>query len=217
MIDEDWDGAIAALGGTPTGGADLVARYAEPHRHHHTADHVRAVLTAAERPAASLPAQERHLLALAICAHDVVYEGAAGEDERASAAWAAETLTRAGLARDLITRVQTLVLATITHEPEDDLEAILLDADLAVLAADASTYDAYARAVRREYARYDDEAWASGRARVLRALLTRPRIYTRAAELERRARHNLRAELATLAPGARAEPGPGLERPARGA
>ena len=198
MVDEDWDAAIAALGGTPTGGADLVARYAEPHRHYHTADHVRAVLRAAERPAANLPAEERHLLTLAICAHDVVYEGAAGQDERASAAWAAETLARAGLGRHLITRVETLVLATTTHEPADDLEAILLDADLAVLASDTRTYDAYARAVRREYARYDDETWTRGRTLVLRALLARPRIYAGAAHREQRARANLRAELRTL-------------------
>ena len=42
--------------------------------------------------------------------------------------------------------------------------AVLLAADLAVLAAEPSRYVEYATAVRREYAHVDDDAWRAGRA-----------------------------------------------------
>ena len=78
--------------------------------------------------------------------------------------------------------------------------AVLLAADLAVLAAEPSRYADYATAVRREYAHVDDDAWRSGRARVLRTLLDRPRLFAPELgldEWERRARANVTSELAS--------------------
>ena len=76
----------------------------------------------------------------------------------------------------------------------------MLDADLAVLAAEPSRYQAYARGVRAEYTHVDDAAWRTGRAAVLRAFLDRPAIYRTAPmrNQEHRARANLAAELSGL-------------------
>jgi predicted metal-dependent HD superfamily phosphohydrolase len=100
--------------------------------------------------------------------------------------------------------VADLVTATARHDVEgaDRETAVLLAADLAVLAAEPSRYAEYASAVRREYAHVDDAGWRTGRATVLRLLLSRQRLF--AAELaldawERRARANIVSELAALA------------------
>lgn len=73
------------------------------------------------------------------------------------------------------------------------------DADLAVLARPAQEYARYRAAVRAEYAHVDDDAFRTGRAAVLRALLADPGVYRTAhgrRHWEARARANLTAELA---------------------
>ena len=106
---------------------------------------------------------------------------------------------------DLVCRhVSDLVMATATHDLAgiDRDTAVLLAADLAVLAAEPSRYADYATAVRREYAHIDDGAWRVGRAAVLRRLLARPRLFAPELgldEWERRARANLTSELASIA------------------
>jgi predicted metal-dependent HD superfamily phosphohydrolase len=109
-----WDDAVRALGGTPDSG-DLVERYAEPHRSYHNTFHVACVVRDSSELADvfAFSVEERAILALAACAHDVIYDGKPGDDERASAAWARERL--AGLEEEHIARVESLVLATITH------------------------------------------------------------------------------------------------------
>jgi predicted metal-dependent HD superfamily phosphohydrolase len=99
--------------------------------------------------------------------------------------------------------VAELVLATAGHEVQgvDRDTAVLLAADLAVLAAEPARYAEYATAVRREYAHVDDRAWRDGRSAVLRSLLARPQLFAPELDLgewERRARANLTSELASL-------------------
>lgn len=194
-----WNDAIIALGGEPRP-TDLDARYAEPHRRYHDTTHVRQVV----RDAVALTdGRDRALVALAAWAHDVVYDGRPGDDERASAAWARRQLTAAGLADADITRVEALVLATLEHTapPGDHLADALLDADLAILGADPAGYERYRLAVRAEYAHVTDADWRVGRAAVLRSLLAREPLYRTAAARDRwavLARRNLVGELAGL-------------------
>jgi predicted metal-dependent HD superfamily phosphohydrolase len=194
-----WNDAIIALGGEPRP-TDLDARYAEPHRRYHDTTHVRQVV----RDAVALTeGRDRALVALAAWAHDVVYDGRPGADERASAAWARQQLTAAGVADADITRVEGLVLATLEHTAPsgDHLADALLDADLAILGAEPAGYERYRRAVREEYAHVTDADWRVGRAAVLRSLLAREPLYRTAAARDRwavLARRNLVGELAGL-------------------
>ena len=85
--------------------------------------------------------------------------------------------------------------ATDADDPDGEL---LCDADLAILAVDEDRYAEYAAAIRREYAHVPDDAFADGRAQVLKALLELPSIYRLPpirAEWEARARANLEREL----------------------
>jgi predicted metal-dependent HD superfamily phosphohydrolase len=204
-----WVDAVRSVGGAQaqawSSARDLAARYREPHRRYHGLGHVVSVLRDSAELATELGlgAEDRAILALAACAHDVVYDARPGEDERASAVWARAALTSAGVPAAVRDRVGELVLATITHAapPEDLLAAALLDADLAILGAAPGEYSRYVDAVRAEYAAVPDDAWRTGRARVLRNLLAREPVYvTAGARLrwEAGARRNMSAELREL-------------------
>lgn len=180
----------------------LAARYREPPRHHHTLAHAGTVAAHV-----SWLGGDRACL-LAAWFHDAVYEPLAPDNERRSAelllAWLADDPDAA--------RAAALVRTTATHTPPpgDRQAAILCDADLAVLGADPSAYEAYRRAVRREFAALDDRTWAAGRADVLRDLLGRDVLFHTARGRERweaAARRNLAAELATLGRGGGEEGG----------
>jgi len=204
-----WASVVQALGGARgaarAAGADLDARYAEAHRGYHGAAHVLAVVRDSSALAGELGVAPGDVaaLTLAACAHDVVYDGRPGEDERASARWAQDQLAAAGVPGPVGARVAQLVLATLIHEAagDDPAAAALLDADLAILAAAPADYDAYVWAVRGEYAHVDDTAWRIGRAAVLRSFADRERIYVSTPAHDRwedAARANLARELATL-------------------
>jgi predicted metal-dependent HD superfamily phosphohydrolase len=165
---------------------DLGARCAESHRRYHGIVHVRAVVRDVAVLAAELrlPAEERAVLVIAAGAHDVVYDGRPGDDERRSASWARYWLAQAGVGKAHVAKAGELVLATAAHSASpDDLAAwVLLDADLAILGADPAVYDRYRLAVREEYAALGESAWRAGRAAVMSGLLARDPLYgTRAA------------------------------------
>lgn len=203
MDDLLWD-VVETLARHPDGestGRDLLDRWAEPHRRYHTTQHLREVLAALDlvSAGADVPVAVR-------CAaywHDAVYDPIAPDNERRSAALAGAALGRLGLAPQLIDEVTRLILLTTSHAPvPDDLPgALLCDADLAVLAATAERYTAYAAGVRAEYAHLTDEAFRRGRATVLAALLDRPQLFNTVEghrRWEQAARDNLRAELDRL-------------------
>jgi predicted metal-dependent HD superfamily phosphohydrolase len=195
----NWDEAISRLGGVPQP-TDLEARYGEAHRRYHNFIHAQQV---ARDATALTKGRDQALVALAAWAHDVVYKGNPGEDERESAAWARRHLAKAGVPETDIARVEDLVLATIEHEPPpgDHAAAALMDADLAILATPPRAYEAYRQAVRAEYAHVPEETWRTGRAAVLRSLLSKNPLYRTPAAQQQwttQAHHNLRTELTTL-------------------
>ncbi|MBB5957512.1 putative metal-dependent HD superfamily phosphohydrolase [Saccharothrix tamanrassetensis] len=198
MLEALWDKAVRVLGGRPGTAGDLDARYAEAHRGYHNTDHVLQVVRDVKVLAGHRTAEERAVLALAALAHDVVYDGKPGEDERNSAKWVQQRLHEAGVEPG---RVVELVLSTIDHTASDEPAALLSDADLAILGSDEDDYERYRRAVREEYAHVPDEAWRVGRAQVLRGLLERDPLYVTSPARDRwesRAKANLAAELDTL-------------------
>lgn len=202
-----WALAVAQLGGSAeaaaSAAAELEGRYREPHRRYHTLGHIEAVLADCARLAGAvgLSTRDRAVVDLAACAHDVVYAAEPGADERASAGWAHDQLVACGVGTDEADAVAAIVLSTIAHTSDDLPTQVMLDADLAILAARPALYSRYVEAVRAEYAALSDDEWRAGRAAVLSRLLDRPMLY--ATEPARRrweasARRNLAAELAAL-------------------
>lgn len=178
-------------------GAELISRYAEPHRVYHDRRHLLDVLEAVD--ALGALADDPALVQLAAWFHDAVYEIGADDNEEQSAQLAEKRLQ--GRVADP-TAVADLVLTTATHDPAGDRNAMVLcDADLAVLGASADSYAAYAEAVRREHAGVPDVTFGPTRASILRTLLERPHLYnTEPARdrWERQARLNIAHEVSRL-------------------
>lgn len=198
-------------------GESLLQAWEQPHRAYHHSGHLSQMLTDLDRLYAHRTQGSTPLaLILAAWFHDAVYEGAPGEDERRSeqlASASLEPLVTAGLLTGHeLQMVSLLVRATATHElPESadlpagyELEDIqfFLDADMAILAADAAHYRRYLRGVRSEYSHFDDEAFRTGRTTFLRSTLRRERIFLSEEGLqlwEEPAQANLQAELSEWA------------------
>jgi predicted metal-dependent HD superfamily phosphohydrolase len=181
-------------------GRALLASWGEPHRRYHNALHLRDVLSHADELADH--AVDPTAVKLAAWYHDAVYAGRP-DDEENSARRAEAELAALGLPTALITEVARLVRLTATHDPprDDRNGEALSDADLAILAAPAETYVAYAAAVRGEYAHLSDEVFCAGRARILQALLEQPAVFRTPYARERweaKARHNVGEELRGL-------------------
>jgi predicted metal-dependent HD superfamily phosphohydrolase len=182
-------------------GANLAARYGEPHRRYHTREHLAEVLDRVDELAGH--AQDADVVRLAAWFHDAVYDPQRGDNEERSAWLAERMLTDTDLAPGVIAEVARLVRLTTTHapEPEDRNGQVMCDADLAILAAEPERYAAYAAAVREEYSFVPEDLFRQGRADVLRGLLGLPRLFGTPAAGERfeaRARHNIETELMLL-------------------
>lgn len=182
---------------------ELLARHAEPHRRYHTAEHVMWVLRHIDRLCAGDPGSDvdRQAIDVAALFHDVIYDPRSVTNEADSAVLATAWLDATGWPNQRIARVERMIIATADHDASDDAEAILLDADLAILGASRDDYDSYVRAVRFEYSFIDDDQWRVGRADVLAKFIDRERIFattTMAGEREQQARINLTCELAAL-------------------
>ncbi|SDY31227.1 Predicted metal-dependent phosphohydrolase, HD superfamily [Amycolatopsis xylanica] len=199
-----WIEAVERLGGSvevaEKAARDLENRYNEPHRRYHDLAHAHSVARHADRLARALSTEDRALITLAACAHDVIYDAKPGDDERRSAEWARDWLTRAGLVARHVARVEELILTTLSHDApaEDQGATALLDADLATLGASEDVYDQYARDVREEFKHVDDQAWTVGRAAVLEKLLAKDPLFrspAARAEWDAAARANLTREL----------------------
>jgi predicted metal-dependent HD superfamily phosphohydrolase len=175
----------------------LLAAYAAPGRHYHNLQHIEDCLGALAR-VDHLSAIERDILEQAIWWHDVVYDSTRSDNEELSA-----RLAEQHLRDDLRQEVGRLIRLTKTHqvEPDDRLGAILISIDLSILGAEPARYDAYAAAIRQEFAHVSEPDYRDGRARVLRQFAARPVIFPDpgfAATHDRQARANLARELVSL-------------------
>ncbi|WP_339097049.1 phosphohydrolase [Deinococcus sp. VB142] len=167
--------------------------YAEPGRAYHNAAHVEDMLAALHSRRVLTPE-----LALACWGHDLVYDARATDNEERSAVIFDDWLATQGVRPEVRTRIRAMILATRhTAAPADREQALLVDADLAILGADAATFDAYDAAIRQEYAHVPGLLYRLGRREVLRGFLNRERLYTTPefAGLEAQARDNLHRKL----------------------
>ena len=182
-------------------GRDLLARYSEPTRRYHDVRHLTDVLDRIDHLAGF--AREVNTVRLAGWFHDAIYDPHRSDNEEASAQLAARALARCGVDGPTAAEVSRLVLLTAGHAPDaDDPDgAVLCDADLAVLSTAPERYAVYVTDVRAEYAHVPDEAFREGRTAILSDLAARERLFGTEygrAHWEKRARHNLAAELILL-------------------
>jgi predicted metal-dependent HD superfamily phosphohydrolase len=180
-LQQQWDRDMAAVGAPGLAAekvlTDIVARHNETHRRYHNQRHLAALFNLLDLHAPHIApgAAPR----LAIWWHDLVYEPRAQDNEEHSAEIARQRLGALGAAPDVIEETLRLILMSKSHwdGPSAGDGDYFLDADIAILGASAETYDAYAVAVRQEYAFAADEAWREARGKFLRAALSRARLF----------------------------------------
>jgi predicted metal-dependent HD superfamily phosphohydrolase len=182
-------------------GDDLLARWHEPQRYYHTAEHLQSVLWVIEEQAAT--ARDLDAVRLAAWYHDAVYDPRRVDNEEASALLAEATLPELDVEPARVAEVARLVRLTASHDPMpgDRNGGLITDADLAILAATPEAYRTYTVAIRREYAHVPEAAFVAGRTAVLRTLLDLPWLFHTPVlkqRWEEPARANITAELATL-------------------
>jgi predicted metal-dependent HD superfamily phosphohydrolase len=201
---------VAMAGVIPAGlWAEVEAAYATPGRAYHTIGHVREVLRHCEDVAAPGGPGWQHPdeVLLAALFHDAIYVPGAKDNEAKSAELAVDAAARYYPDADRAV-VARLVLLTAKHgalAPDDvDAEdALFLDCDMAILAADAAAFDAYDRGVAAEYAHVPRELFVAGRRAFLAALADKPRIFLSDffhRRLDGAARANLSRALAAVGP-----------------
>ena len=202
-LESYWQAAWNEAGLKAPGGVleDLYRRYRDSQRHYHTLQHLEDCFASfdqlrgrCENPAAVL---------LAVWFHDAVYNARAADNEAQSARLADAVLAEAGADAGLRALVRRLIDVTRhTAAPVTADEIVMVDIDLAILAAPFARFWQYEEDIREEYAWMDEWKWREGRGSLLRSFLRRPHIYGTPefrARLEEQARDNIDASLARLA------------------
>jgi predicted metal-dependent HD superfamily phosphohydrolase len=200
---ERWDAMWRELGAARVAPAlydEVLAHYAEPQRHYHTAQHLDECFAQLDgaRALAERPAE----VELALWFHDAIYEPRHNDNEAKSADWARESALAAGVAQDAAARVHSLVMAT-RHEavPQGRDQEVLVDVDLSILGARAERFDEYERQVREEYSWVPGFVFRRKRKGILEQFLARAHLFSTAAfseRLEAPARANLARSIAQL-------------------
>lgn len=186
----------------------LLARWGDPARNFHGPRHLIAVLSHLDELAPST--HDPEVLIVAAWYHGAVLNRAmeaklsgAPDTTGTCIDFATHHLSSLGVPAEVVARVEELLRLLVKHRaPLDDVDAqVLMDADLANLAATPQEYKKYRTQLRAEYQGIDELSYLRGRRSVVRALLARTAIFEspRAHQLwEALARENLEAELAKL-------------------
>jgi predicted metal-dependent HD superfamily phosphohydrolase len=179
----------------------LLAAYSTPDRYYHTLKHIHHVLNTIQ----VLRGYTNNQTAVQIAAwfHDVVYDTKAEDNEQKSADYALEFLSNLGISESTIATVTRLILNTKDHQAGvDDYDSqVLIDADLAIFAANPVEYTEYVHAIRQEYSWVPEAEYIVGRRQFLEKFLQRSYIYFTPLMLEfaqPSARGNIQGEIQSL-------------------
>ena len=178
----------------------LVSLYSESHRHYHNLRHMNECL--AEFDSARQVAREPLSVELAIWFHDAIYETHARDNEERSAELARRCISDGGGAEKIRSSVETLIMATKTHDSAIHPDApLMVDIDLSILGKSEERFDQYETQIQREYDWVPREVFAAKRAEILESFAARDRIYATEhffALYEQKARSNLERSVKNL-------------------
>ncbi|GAA0577896.1 HD domain-containing protein [Rhizomicrobium electricum] len=167
----------------------LAARYSEPGRAYHTLQHIAEGLGHLKNVRYVSPE-----VPIAWWFHDAIYDPKRTDNEEKSAAWAAAVLGKTPLAA----KVNAAILATKAGAfAADPAARLMVDIDIAILAAPEPRYSEAAAQIRQEYAYLNEADYKAFRLKVLRSFSGRAFIYQSPEfrSLETRARKNLEREI----------------------
>jgi predicted metal-dependent HD superfamily phosphohydrolase len=198
-----WDATWRMLGAEPrpaTTFDGLVAAYSDAGRYYHTLTHLEECFShfGSAKPLAQSPGE----IEIAIWFHDAIYDTHRNDNEENSAAWAAQVTRDSRLSGEIAERIAGLILATKHRAKPDSADgSLFVDVDLSILGSSTDRFDQYEKQIRLEYAWVPEQEFRTGRAKLLRDISKRERIYATEFfqnRLEAAARTNLNRSLAKL-------------------
>lgn len=176
----------------------LYAKYSEPHRFYHTWNHIGSMLEESKR---FLLSEEQ---VLAVYLHDVIYDPKSSENEENSASFAEGLLSELRFDPEKIKTVKQIIIDTKKHIPTIEDSALVLDLDMAILAAPKLLFNNYCHQIALEYQGWlGAEVYSSLRLKFLTKLLGQEKIFhtKEFSQKEILARMNLEEEIRSLSNG----------------
>ncbi|SHF28863.1 HD domain-containing protein [Chryseobacterium vrystaatense] len=179
---------------------EIETKYTERGRHYHDLFHLENMFLELENVKNKIT--DFNSVSFSVFYHDIIYDATSKSNEEKSALYAADRLHKLNLDEDLISSINTQILATKSHQKSGDTDTdYLLDADLSILGKDLPVYMEYTRKIRKEYAIYPDLLYKPGRKKVLRHFLELDTIFKTEDfrnKYELNARENMTTELQLL-------------------
>ncbi|MDB5191939.1 MAG: hypothetical protein JWQ96_1502 [Segetibacter sp.] len=183
---------------------EIAESYTADDRHYHNMDHLVRLFKLLEEHLPEI--QQPAIVAFSIIYHDLVFNTSKSDNEEQSAAKAKEQLQLINLRSDLISHVESFILATRDHKVSDDFQlkndlSYFLDFDLAILGAPWEEYDAYRQNIRQEFLQYRGPVYKAGRIEALKKLMIKPSLFHTDIfknTYEQQARENMEHELSLL-------------------
>jgi predicted metal-dependent HD superfamily phosphohydrolase len=178
----NWLKSWTALGAVPSEAleqlhADVLACYAELHRHYHTQQHLSECFEKVQTilPLAVHPAE----VELALWFHDAIYDTQRSDNEERSASWARQSASSFRVGEDSAKRIYELIMFTCHDAVPVGIDAqVLVDADLSILGAEPDRFDEYETQVRKEYGWVPEVMFRQGRRKILNSFLERKQIFS---------------------------------------
>lgn len=173
--------------------------YRECHRAYHNERHIQDIFCMAQNM--NLPLSDEQVLALMY--HDIVYiPGTTLNEELSVMLMKTHVAQNEDDFNDLfpntnINAIEQIILDTKTHKATIQESELVLDLDMAILAAKPARYENYKNEIRREFIQFNNDAYVDGRCTFLQAALQSRIFITKEFEkMEVLAKENIKWELA---------------------
>lgn len=140
--------------------------HSSPERFYHNSSHIEKVLENIERIGGATESTT-----FSAVFHDIL------KDVVESAYIGSIAASLAGHKQSFSSEVFANILSTKNHDPVNQQQEILCDADLAILGSSENEYLVYSENVRKEYAHINIKIFAETRSNILQMFLRRPRLY----------------------------------------
>lgn len=173
--------------------------YSEEHRSYHNKTHLIELFKYFDLYKDNLDNPD--IVAFSIFYHDIIYNIWKKDNEEKSADLALKELSQINIHTFYLEQIHKLILATKTHQANDNDTKWLVDFDLAILGKPSEVYQNYAKLIRKEYKLVPNFMYKKGRKKVLQHFIDKPFIYATdefRSLYENQAKENLTNELHSL-------------------
>lgn len=177
----------------------LEKNYFEKHRAYHNFTHIEELFSYFDIYKDEL--ENADVVSFSIFYHDIIYNIWKKDNEEKSALFALDCLSKIDLPSNYLDIIHTQIIATKTHQANDNDTKWFVDFDLGILGTSPHTYSKYTKFIREEYKLVPSLLYKKGRKKVLQHFINKPSIYatdTFRYLYEEQARMNLKNELNSL-------------------